>query len=218
MNCVKRTGLYLFCLGITVVTAPGAVFSKENKENGSGSTNSPSINAANNHAMKVAPVSEFGWEKQRLLSWNDFKGPVKATSEESAAATHCGIGFKTCRREDGKQGIVVYNTFYVNKSWVRPDAKIAEILFHEQGHFDLCEIYTRKLRVAMSTVDLTAPNLKQVLEQVYFDVKEQYENRQFAYETETTHGTNFAHQRRWHDIMSNELRQSETNDNSYAAN
>ena len=169
----------------------------------------------NNRAVNTASVPGFQWSEEHKLSWDDFNGPVKAETGEAAAATHCGIGFKTARSDDAKKlEIIVYNTFYVNKSWVRPDAKIASILDHEQGHFDLCELYTRMLRKRMNEVNITSGDMRPVLEHIYFDVKNEYENRQQAYEQETIHGTDIPKQKRWQKIIAMELNPGNENNNS----
>lgn len=36
------------------------------------------------------------------------------------------------------------------QSWVKPDRKTPELLRHEQGHFDIGEIYARKIRTALA--------------------------------------------------------------------
>ena len=204
MNSVQRTGVYAFYLSLSLFTSCYALSAKENKDGSN--LNVATTTPNNNHAMADASAMEFQWADHSTLSWSDFQGAVNAVTDESAAATHCGIGFRTGRlTPDSKPGIIVYNTFYVNKSWVRADARIPEILVHEQGHFDLCEIYTRKLRQRMQGVDMNSADLRSVLEQIYFDVKSEYENRQQAYEDETTHGTNFAQQSRWRDNISKEL-------------
>ncbi len=150
-------------------------------------------------------VDKFSWKEHRTLSWADFKGPVNIQSDESAAATCCSIGFKLDNSAGGQPGITVYNTFYIDRSWVKDDAKIESILVHEQGHFDLCELYTRALRSRMDTIDLSSANLKEVLVKIYADLSEEYETRQQAYEQETSHGTNLSEQHRWQDMISREL-------------
>ena len=165
-------------------------------------TGRDNVSPANNDNSK----DKFQWMDHTKLSWDDFKGEVNATHDESAAATCCSIGFKTnTPSPGGKQEIIVYNTFYVNKSWVRTDARIASILDHEQGHFDLCEIYTRKLRDRMQDIDPSAPGMKPVLMQIYTEVSKEYEARQQAYEDETIHGTDFAMQKKWQQIIASEL-------------
>ncbi len=36
------------------------------------------------------------------------------------------------------------------RSWVKNEAKLDYVLRHEQGHFDIFEVYTRKIRKALS--------------------------------------------------------------------
>jgi len=159
-----------------------------------------------NNTNETASKDRFQWNEHARLTWDDFKGEVKAPHDESAAATNCGIGFKTSMpTAGGKPEIIVYNVFYTNKSWVRPDARIQSILDHEQGHFDLCEIYTRKLKERTNNFDLTAPGAKQKLMHIYAEVSSEYETRQQAYELETIHGTNLAEQRKWQGIIATEL-------------
>src|SRR5690606_38649660 len=92
---------------------------------------------------------ELSWSKFRKLTWNDFRGSIPHDAEEqTAAATYCGIGFETntTSHHHNDLKIRVYNTFYPHSSWARPEEMNDAVLAHEQGHFDLCELYTRKLR------------------------------------------------------------------------
>lgn len=191
MNCVQRVCVFAM-IGFSTVFSSITTIARED--------------IATNGALTV---KQFQWKDHARLSWEDFKGPVSTSHDESAAATCCSIGFKTTAPVDGgKPGLVVYNTFYVNKSWVREDAHLQSILDHEQGHFDLCEIYTRKLRERMSTLDLSSPGIKQQMMDIYAQVSNEYEARQQAYELETTHGTNFAEQRKWQQAIASELMQA----------
>lgn len=150
--------------------------------------------------------SKFSWDANRKLSWSDFKGPVSTVhSEESAAATCCSIGFRLGNNEVGTPEVFVYNTFYTDRSWVKEDARIESILTHEQGHFDLCELYTRILRQRLNSIDLTGANVKQELMAIYSAVNDEYEARQQAYEHETEHGTIIAEQQRWDMAIGGEL-------------
>lgn len=150
-------------------------------------------------------ASRFSWSERRVLSWEDFRGPVDTVSHESAAATCCSIAFSLSQSAAGQPVLSVYNTFYVGRSWVKEDARIASILAHEQGHFDLCELFTRKLRERLDLVDLSAANAKEQLLGIYTTVNDEYENCQQAYEHETAHGTKIAAQSRWRQKMDREL-------------
>jgi hypothetical protein len=200
MNCAKRTGVYAFFLGISLCAQAIAAISVS-----AGDKEGRTVNTAAATPAAATTATEFQWHEHSRLSWEDFKGPVGAEDDQTAAATHCGMGFKTVSGADGKQEIVVYNKFYVNKSWVRSDAKLQEILDHEQGHFDLCELYTRKLRQRLSNVDLDSHSARQVLYRIYTEVNAEYERRQQRYEDETTHGINTPVQKRWTNNIANEL-------------
>lgn len=156
-------------------------------------------------SVSAVPKMQFQWREHTKLSWSDFQGPVTAVERESAAATCCSIGFRTNMLSDGRTEVEVYNTFYANKSWVKEDARIQSILDHEQGHFDLCEVYTRKLKQRIAKVDMNAAGVKQELMRIYSAVSSEYEARQQAYELETTHGTIIAEQKRWQQMIANEL-------------
>lgn len=151
----------------------------------------------------------FSWNEHRKLSWDDFKGAAENADYESAAATCCSIGFRIINTKDGFPRLSVYNTFYVDKSWVKEDAHIESILAHEQGHFDLCELYTRKLRMRFATVDITIANEKVELMKIYSELNDEYEACQQAYERETAHGTRIADQKRWQEVITNGLRGAE---------
>ena len=182
------------------ICAQGFVASaKDGKEGGA------AVASAGPVAINRAPA-EFQWDANRKLSWDDFRGDAMPETERSAAATHCGIGFKTkTEGPDKKQKVVVYNTFYTSKSWVRPDAKKPSILEHEQGHFDLCEIYTRKLRARMEQFDFSAADIRTALMGIYDEISREYESRQQAYEQETVHGTNVPAQKHWREMIAMEL-------------
>lgn len=150
-------------------------------------------------------LKRFSWNEHRVLSWEDFKGPVETQTDESAAATCCSIGFKVNNTADGVPELTVYNTFYMDRSWVKEDAHVESILAHEQGHFDLCELYTRKLRMRFGAVDITAANAKEELMKIYSELNHEYEMCQQAYERETAHGTRLADQKRWQEVIARGL-------------
>jgi len=197
MNCVLRSVVCAFSLGFLVFSHNTAALAKSEKDRASASDN---VNTS-----AGTRLSEFKWNGQRKLTWDDFRGPVTASDDMSAAATHCSIGFTTARGADGNQKVIVYNTFYANMSWVRPDARIQSILDHEQGHFDLCELYTRVLRQRMANFNFDVADVRGALMSIYDQVTKEYEDRQQAYEAETTHGTNIAVQHRWMASIANEL-------------
>lgn len=150
--------------------------------------------------------AEFSWSSGRRLQWSDFRGAVPEGKGRTAAETACGIGFETNSVTGNGPVIVnVYNSFSTVDSWVRPGVTNPEVLSHEQGHFDLCEIYTRRLRERVSKLHLTGRTMKTVLPQLYDKLQQEYIERQQEYEEETRHGIDEQQQRRWQLRIADEL-------------
>jgi hypothetical protein len=156
--------------------------------------------------------AEFSWDSRHRLTWDDFRGPVPTGRGNVAAETSCGIGFETNTITRGTPvRFRVYNTFSMQRSWVRPDAMTAEVLEHEQGHFDLCELYTRKLRARFnSTEGITVDNLKRITRSVWAEVHGEYAEQQELYEEETAHGLNREGQVAWTARLEKELAATES--------
>ncbi|WP_024773125.1 DUF922 domain-containing protein [Aquimarina macrocephali] len=89
------------------------------------------------------------WQKDRKLTWDDFKGikhqPKDVHLIHQVAA--CGIEFKESFFQKTPEDLPVVDVkLYFNKyrGWtITNDIKILE---HEQIHFDIAELHTRKIR------------------------------------------------------------------------
>lgn len=154
--------------------------------------------------------TEFSWDPSRRLTWEDFRGPVQSYSTENiAAATYCAIGFETNNVvAGGKVKINVFNSFYPTKSWARDEEKDMHVLAHEQCHFDICELYTRKLRERMAAAHVDISSLSK-LKVIYRELQKEYEGRQELYEDQTNHGLIYAEQDRWQKDIAHELQAEE---------
>jgi hypothetical protein len=151
---------------------------------------------------------EIEWTANRKLTWEDFKGTPKTVSNvNTAAQTYCGFGFQTNRvTMFNKAKIFTLNSFTTNLSWVRPDQKHrADLLEHEQGHFDLCEVYTRKLRKKLEEKQLTAFNLNTDANVIFKEIYASYLERQEEYEKETGYGLDRKKQIEWTITIGKEL-------------
>lgn len=151
---------------------------------------------------------EIDWTANRKLTWEDFKGsPESVSNLNIGAQTYCGFGFQTNYvTVFTKAKIFVRNTFTCNLSWVRPDQRDrADLLEHEQGHFDLCEVYARQLREKLQEKRLTVFNLNTEANAIFQDVYALYLDRQELYEKETNHGLDRQKQIEWARTIGDEL-------------
>ena len=139
---------------------------------------------------------EINWSANRKLSWDDFKGNVRKQSPYDAES-YCAIIYQTgLVTLFSKAEIIVTNTFDCTKSWVRTDKKTDAILNHEQRHFDLCEIYTRKLRAEFAKHKFYA-NSNNKLDSLFSEFERKYNEAQRRYDEETAHGTKEIEQIGW---------------------
>ena len=154
-----------------------------------------------------AVEQRFSWTPGRPLMWTDFKGSIPQNAANSTAAeTSCGIGIETntvTSQNDPK--VYVYNTFHTSSSWVRTGYNTVDILEHEQGHWNICELYTRKMRIRFATAGIDLRNLKAVVGKIYSETQREYSARQEQYERETQHGIIREQQMHWTEMINNEL-------------
>ena len=155
--------------------------------------------------------TSFPWSRKRPLQWADFKAPVRSGAPaDFAAETSCGFGFATnTLTGHNTVKIYVFNAFETQKSWVRAGQSKPDVLRHEQGHFDICELFTRRLRERFSKATLTISNLHEVAENVYRTTQQEYIAYQNEYERQTAHGTITEEQDTWTARLAHELSDTE---------
>ncbi len=89
--------------------------------------------------------------------------------------------------------------FYTDKSWVRPDSKSDYLLKHEQLHFDISELYARKLREKLAKVDSSKLNKdsSKYLNKLYEEVAAERVEMQDQFDKETDHSKNKETELKW---------------------
>ncbi|MEM6724822.1 MAG: DUF922 domain-containing protein [Bacteroidota bacterium] len=145
------------------------------------------------------------WETRNLV-WEDFKGAARYGSWE-AAVTSYKIGYRLSYRGWGNPRVDVFCQFVKSQSWVRRDAMTDDVLKHEQKHFDLAEVYARKMRKAVLDADLRdypGRYIERRVEEIYQEIWQECSDMQDAYDRETRHGLEDDIQDEW-DVQISEL-------------
>ncbi len=152
----------------------------------------------------------FRWDGTQQLSWDDFRGPIRrGAGDNIAAETSCGIAIETSLVSfQGTAKVYVFNTFDKQKSWVRDGYDRPDVLQHEQGHWDICELYSRKMQARFDAAHITGADLKREVARIYDEVSDEYVARQEQYEQETQHGVVAPEQDRWTGLIREELNAS----------
>jgi len=150
-------------------------------------------------ASQVAAEGSLAWSTHRL-SWRNFHGrPRLGTS--TAAQTSSGVTYVVeCHGERFRYAVLA--TFSPAESWVRPDipphrAASPRTLKHEQTHFDITEVFARRLRRAFSTVQAICPSHPKNARKLFERLSRESQSIQEQYDQETAHGTALDAQARW---------------------
>jgi len=139
------------------------------------------------------------WHANYNLTWQDFKGDANYNIK-SAASTASGIYFRYSLQQKNKKDIG-FNTevvayFYPEKSWCKKGVVTKHILNHEQIHFDITELFSRKFRQRLAHVK-PQKNTKKVLNKLYATIRQELQSMQNLYDTETNHSINKVQQAKW---------------------
>lgn len=139
------------------------------------------------------------WESGRRLSWDDFRGEVPLNTR-AAAITASGITyrFSTSGAKDAVHVDFKVDTFfYPTKSWYQPALCDSVILSHEQLHFDISELYARKLKKRLDAESYTYGNVKSKVKLIYQQNNEALNDFQNLYDDETNFSRNRETQEEW---------------------
>lgn len=146
------------------------------------------------------------WNSDRKINWNDFKSNDKKHSYEDAVAVITPsliIIPKTLSQKD-IPNIKIVATLHKNMSWYLNNEDY--VLIHEQGHFDITEIFARKFRKKIFEAKNSEMKLDLVFITTLFEsIDNEHWDFQSDYESETQNGTNYNFQKKWNEKIRNVL-------------
>ncbi len=140
------------------------------------------------------------YNNRRKLTWNDFL--VNTSPQKNsliAASVSTGLDFTWDYNINNAQQNFSYSVcakFYPKASWVIKYKKDSILLAHQQLHFDITELYARKLRKAVSNYKL-GRNIRKNLGIIYKNIEASRQKMQKEYDIETEHSKNKKQQHIW---------------------
>ena len=147
------------------------------------------------------------WKEGERLSWNDFTKKRSNNHNGLQALTTAGIGVEfECNGPEPK--VLVTCHFKKKESWTR-NTESSELLAHEQLHFDITELFARKLRKKLSELADPCGKGSSKVQGIYnsnFKLLNEYQTR---YDKQTKHGLNEKEQAEWINKISKELKELE---------
>jgi len=157
-------------------------------------------------SLSLSPINlsyEIEWCRQRNISWEDFWGKPDSSSRYSAiSATYIQEKHKCDYRN--RFTFSVRSVFLKTQSW-STDKKSAKLLHHEQLHFDLTEVYARKLRKVFSELDNPCQMSKTQVKSIIDNLYDEMEKAHNLYDHETVHGLRTNRQEFWTKIIGEAL-------------
>jgi uncharacterized protein YeaO (DUF488 family) len=145
------------------------------------------------------------WQANRLLKWPDFKGTAPQNSEH-AAQTNSGISLDL-QGTNNSFSISVTAHFDKQKSWAQRASESDYLLNHEQLHFNITELFARKLRKKIMYGKWTrSDELNKAIQPLYDANKNDWKAFQAKYDKETNHSLNHEAQELWNGMVSDSLK------------
>jgi len=144
------------------------------------------------------------WSKKRL-EWADYLCEPDPSSDAAATTTtYLGVEYKISKSVFSYR---IACRFSKEKSWGLH--KTSYILAHEQGHFDITEIFARELNKRLSKYNFNKRTFQDDLKKIYDRVMEDKEDFQREYDEDTDYSRNRARQLAWLEKIENILEETE---------
>lgn len=133
------------------------------------------------------------WNADRQLSWADYKSKPNPESDAAASTTtYLSVEYNiTSTRFSYK----IKSSFSKTRSWGLH--KTDYILSHEQGHFDIAEVFARKLHKKLSEYKFNKKTYQKDLQKIYESITREKSDTQNEYDKQTNHSINKEKQAEW---------------------
>ena len=117
------------------------------------------------HSLKEAD-DYLPWANVRPLTWEDFLcEPKRNTDAVALTSTALGISYNVSNHQLNYE---ITCSFSKVKSW--GILKTPYILAHEQGHFDITEIFARKLHKELLDYKFSRRTFRQYVNDIYYRI------------------------------------------------
>lgn len=121
------------------------------------------------------------WNNSQVLTKDDFQSKRNMYGSQIPAYTSSAI-YLYQKEDNGQLNFYVEAIFLKSKSYMAKES--VYILKHEQMHFDITELYARKLRQLIAQKDFTkVKNVVSEIERMYKRVTNEWQREENKYDT-----------------------------------
>ncbi len=155
------------------------------------------------HQRRASEMSQGGassapdkmvWNAIAPLQYSDFKGAVPPVTPWDAVTNSC-IWLEYSYDDESVISYTLQCVFDESNSWMR--LRSPEVLRHEQVHFNITEIYTRRLRHAIRQVTDWKGHPAENLNALFHQFNQKCAAMQDLYDAQTNHGMIAPMQQAW---------------------
>ncbi len=155
---------------------------------------------------KASKADTVFYHPDRPLQYSDFKAEPK--TGRYAAMVFTSISYEgNSRVENNLLEVNLKLKVYVVKSmsWILPESKNPQVLKHEQTHFDIAKISAERFKNKLGKLELTVGDHDSQIQYQFLESYREMNHLQKAYDRETRHGLNPQEQRKWEEMVKDEL-------------
>ncbi len=156
------------------------------------------------------------WSSERKLTWDDFQGKSKDgdytyfRKETHGSAALSTIGIKSYfkfREGEKNRDLILIAYFSKKKSWGK--VKSDFVLAHEQAHFDIEEIFARKIRKQIASTKFKEKSFAKNVQNLFEKINKEKDLFHETFDYETHKHLNQDTHEKWYNIIKTELRNLE---------
>ena len=154
-------------------------------------------------AQTQSNIDTIYWTPSYKLKWEDFQAKPDSNSKFKAV-TAASINY-TITNDEKSFSYKVSCVFYKKRSWRLSNENI--LLQHEQGHYDLAELFARKMRLAFKKYKFSNPaTVKNDIKKIATTIRAERDRINVLYDKETNFSINKKKQLYWSNKIKAELK------------
>ncbi|MEQ8304631.1 MAG: DUF922 domain-containing protein [Cyclobacteriaceae bacterium] len=155
--------------------------------------------------LSYADSDPIKWSKTQKLTWVDFQEKAP-TQDPHAARSRVEVRYESQVDKHGAMTMDIESIFIRELSWVKPQNKNDQLLHHEQYHFNITEVWARKLRKEIIGKRWNKKTLEKDFGTLFKKIMNALDKEQSAYDNQTNHSKAETIQAEWESKIDNELR------------
>ena len=153
--------------------------------------------------IRVAAQDTIHWRPNYRVVWSDFKGKPDPENKMSAL-TYTGMSTAFFPNDTGFTfDVICY--FVKSHSWTI-NTTSQQLLQHERGHFDIAELFARKLRKELSELKFNPKTFDDDLKKIHSKLEVERRQMNITYDKETDFSMNGIMQNNWSDKIAREIK------------